>query len=406
MKLRIAFLTAESVTEGAFDGGLANYLNRITKGFMSRGHEVEVFSISNKNETIENNGIKIHRIIPEAKWYSFTSRFFRKKLSSFRWLFLESYCLYKKFIERHKEKPFDIVQVPSYRASGLSIVLRNKLPITTRISSYRKLSNETHGKERNLDVRLEEWLEEVVIRRVCRSYAPSKYLADKISSTLHRKIDVLKPSFFIDLDRSRYDDEFYAKNLKEKKYILFFGGINKLKGIFILLEALKKVFKENSQINVVFIGEDVPYKNRNCMEIVKQELSEYLNRIYYFKPLPHAILYPVLMNSEIVVIPSLVDNIPNTCLEAMAHGCVIVASDGASLDELIENGKSGFLFKLGDPDSLAEKLLLAWNLSQEERERISANAKKAIEKLAPEIAVKELEDYYVKTIEEWKKNKL
>jgi len=32
----------------------------------------------------------------------------------------------------------------------------------------------------------------------------------------------------------------------------------------------------------------------------------------------------------------------------MAHGCVIVASNGASLDELINDGESGFLFKLGD----------------------------------------------------------
>ncbi|MBI5206526.1 MAG: glycosyltransferase family 4 protein [Candidatus Firestonebacteria bacterium] len=406
MKLRIAFLTAESVTEGAFDGGLANYLNRVIKGLHLRNHEIEIFTISLKNETVEHNGMIIHRIKPEAKWYSLIYRFMGKYLSGFRWILLEAYCLNKIFNEKHKKNPFDIVQIPNYRASGLFLVIQNKIPTVTRISSYAKLYNEAYERKRDIDVRLQEWLEEVNIKKSFKCYAPSNYLAEIIFKRSNKNIDVLKPLFFIDISPDQYNHKLYASRLKNKQYIFYFGAVSRLKGIFILNKALEKILDGNQDINFVFAGEDIPYKNESCVKKVLDALEKYGKRIIYFNALQHTELYPILMNSRVVVFPSLVDNIPNTCLEAMAHGCIVVASNGASLDELIKDGESGILFKLGDPVSLAEKILYAWNLPDSERKTISDNAKKAIEKLAPETALKELEDYYVKAVEKWENREI
>ena len=44
-------------------------------------------------------------------------------------------------------------------------------------------------------------------------------------------------------------------------------------------------------------------------------------------------------------------------LEAMAQGRLIVASDVGGHLELIQDGKTGILFKAGDPDALASKVL-------------------------------------------------
>ena len=46
--LRIAFATPEFVTENHFDGGLANYLNRVTKTLAQLGHDVHIVTSQQK----------------------------------------------------------------------------------------------------------------------------------------------------------------------------------------------------------------------------------------------------------------------------------------------------------------------------------------------------------------------
>jgi glycosyltransferase involved in cell wall biosynthesis len=63
--------------------------------------------------------------------------------------------------------------------------------------------------------------------------------------------------------------------------------------------------------------------------------------------------------AQVAVSPSIHDGTPNTLLEAMACGCFPVAGDLESLREWITSGVNGLLFDPGDPQALAEAILLA-----------------------------------------------
>jgi glycosyltransferase involved in cell wall biosynthesis len=65
--------------------------------------------------------------------------------------------------------------------------------------------------------------------------------------------------------------------------------------------------------------------------------------------------------SQVVVSPSTHDGTPNTLLEAMACGCFPVVGDLESLREWITPGVNGLLVDPGDPQALAEAILLALN---------------------------------------------
>jgi glycosyltransferase involved in cell wall biosynthesis len=59
---------------------------------------------------------------------------------------------------------------------------------------------------------------------------------------------------------------------------------------------------------------------------------------------------------DIFVLPSLSEAFSNALLEALASGCAVVGSDVGGTPELIHDGKTGLLFRLGDSQDLAAKL--------------------------------------------------
>ena len=59
-----------------------------------------------------------------------------------------------------------------------------------------------------------------------------------------------------------------------------------------------------------------------------------------------------IYGADVLVLPSRAEAMPRVILEAMALGTPVIASDVDGVSELIENGKSGFLFSPTDTPSL------------------------------------------------------
>lgn len=68
-------------------------------------------------------------------------------------------------------------------------------------------------------------------------------------------------------------------------------------------------------------------------------------------------LVDIYKASDVLVIPSLLDNLPNVVLESMMYGTVTCAFNTGGLSDLVANNENGFIFKLGDVQSLVEKLI-------------------------------------------------
>ena len=67
----------------------------------------------------------------------------------------------------------------------------------------------------------------------------------------------------------------------------------------------------------------------------------------------------VLRLADIAVLPSEAEGLARAYLEAQASGRVLVASDIPPAREVIQDGQTGLLFRLGDPVELAERTLEA-----------------------------------------------
>lgn len=81
-------------------------------------------------------------------------------------------------------------------------------------------------------------------------------------------------------------------------------------------------------------------------------------------------------------------------IEAMARGCIVVASIGEGMQGIITNGVNGFLCKSGDTNDLIRILNIIRSLSVSERQQISYEAQKTAKNLTD----KKVAENYISTI--------
>lgn len=84
---------------------------------------------------------------------------------------------------------------------------------------------------------------------------------------------------------------------------------------------------------------------------------------------------PALLKlADVMVMPSIEDNLPHAVMEAQIAGKAIVASNGGGIPEMIEHGRTGLLFEKANGVDLARKLSLALGDAQLRR-RLGEQAK-------------------------------
>jgi glycosyltransferase involved in cell wall biosynthesis len=103
--------------------------------------------------------------------------------------------------------------------------------------------------------------------------------------------------------------------------------------------------------------------------------------------------------ADAVLIPSVVDNFPNTALEAISNGAIVITSDTASLGSLIMDGQNGFILEDREPEewiSTIRKVL--FGLGPEKIEKMKLSMKDSLLPHETGHAVEELEKYYNRII--------
>jgi glycosyltransferase involved in cell wall biosynthesis len=272
-----------------------------------------------------------------------------------------------------------------------------KVPNVLRASSYRPLHNDFAGVARKLDSRLVERLEALQFRLSRNIFSPSHSLQKTLAG--HAKLNrvrVIPTPFF--METSEWDRSVYERDLKGKRYLLFFGRFELRKGFHVLAQALPLFLDRYPEAHVVLVGRDMKSALAPSMaEYARSFCSSSPRRVTFIDRLPHSQLYPVIDGAHLVALPSLVDNFPNACLEAMALGKPVIGTFGASFDELISDEESGFLVAAGEVAALGEKLIYAW--SHHRLQEIGQAAQQKMLQFLPEKTVARLLTYYREVLE-------
>lgn len=132
-------------------------------------------------------------------------------------------------------------------------------------------------------------------------------------------------------------------------YILFFGTINRYKGIEYLLEAMSLVHKDYPRLKLVIAGSGKFY-----FDVSKYTRNDYVKIIH--KYLTMGELSCLIKNAKFVVCPytdGTQSGVINTCFTLCKP---IVATNVGAFSESVIDGKNGFLVSPKDSIKLAEKI--------------------------------------------------
>jgi len=391
--MNIALVTPEFITENNFDGGLSNYIYRLSLSLLQIGHTPIVYLLSDENDRIIINGFEVVKI---KKRFINQRRFLEQKgiykyfFKSF-FIIFDSYIVNKKINLDHKKKSIDIIQFAHLGA--LALFSSSKIPCVIRMSSYTPLINKAFNKPGGIQ---QNFWEQLAIRKCGNVFSPSKIISNIESKIIKKEVRVIESPFI--KEPLNFDYDIFNEKIIGKEYFLFFGSLNLLKGIETIGYCLERIFQEFSSKYFVFVGKDQGIHGISCYEFLKKQAKEYQDKIIYIDKIPHNKLYPIIQNAKLVILPSRIDNFPNTCIEAMAFKKIVIGTIGTSFEQLIDHGKNGFLISVDDSDHLFSTIKDVMNLPILLTNDISENAFQRIKKLQPEIVVAELINYYEQVI--------
>ncbi|MBS3074214.1 glycosyltransferase family 4 protein [Candidatus Pacearchaeota archaeon] len=143
--------------------------------------------------------------------------------------------------------------------------------------------------------------------------------------------------------------EFFRQKIKpfRRKKLMFLGRVAPVKKLETLIASFNKI--EDKHLVLEIVGP---------VEKGYEEIKNYSSQRIIFSPTIRSLNAKIkkLQEADIFILPSMREGLPQSLIEAMALGKIVVSSDTAGAKEVIIDGKNGFLFNIGDKDDLAEKI--------------------------------------------------
>lgn len=173
------------------------------------------------------------------------------------------------------------------------------------------------------------------------------------------------PNNFYTLNRTR--------NYEKPLNIIYIGNLIKRKHPTAIVSALSLLNKTHFRVKYVGDGDErsniIKIAGKNC----------FLSNVEFTGQIPRQEIISHLDSSDVFIMISEAETFGLVYLEAMARGCIVVASKNEGMDGIIKHGVNGFLCEAGNANMLADILTYIDGLSVEEMIMLSNNSRKTAE---------------------------
>jgi len=355
--VRLALISYEFAGT-ATGGGIGTYARGAAAMMAARGHQVEVFTSAPADSHTLPAGVVVHDVPVER-------RCFPRAVAS-------------QFEGRHIAQPFDVVEGPEFGAEAMEVARSfPDLPLVVKLHTPTFLIDEIQHSYLST-LRKARF----VLGGLRRGSLPKPYwrydpVGDPEREHVLAASEITAPSLAIlDVVRSRWNLEperlAHIPNVfdppanlltlplaTKTSRITYLGRLEARKGVIELAEAMRLVLTHAPTAKFRLVGRSLPHPatGEDLAAYIRQQLGPYVDAVEFVDGLPYSEIAHTLGDTDICVFPSVWENLPYVCLEAMAAGRGVIASSGSGMAEIIDDGRTGRLVRPRDPRGLADAIL-------------------------------------------------
>jgi len=408
--MRIALISFEYPIDTNW-GGIATYVQQAAYMLFNGGHEVEVFcGTQSETYTISDKGVPVHLC-----QYKKRMEFYNDVIEQFK--------------IAHKKKPFDVIEVPEFATDAKRVTeLFPEIAIVIKTHSPNYFNHLLNFSEWGFQKKIK-----YVIRALRSFQIPNlpiiyKYKKDaeyleclkadvivspskSLRKVLIEKWNLVNAEFWVVPNVFKVFQDYLSIKVESKKSINKIGFVGRLeirKGILTLAKAIPSIVSENPNIDFVLIGQarQSPMDGVLMDEYLKNTyFKTILSSVHLMGKIERSDLPNYLSSIDICIFPSIWENFPNVCLEAMSAGKAVIASKEGGMSDMITHLENGYLINPNSP----EEIVKAVEYFIENPEKIAEFGRKAREKVlkaySPETILPQQIALYERAIE-IRKNKL
>ncbi|MDQ0640906.1 glycogen(starch) synthase [Pedobacter sp. W3I1] len=358
--MNIAFISYEFPPETG-GGGIGTYLELAINKFNETGHLAIVFCGTDKTEVKEERKNVIR--VPSSNWREFDNK------------------VVEVFKHYHHRYEFNVIEGTDFQGCGLSIKKSfPQIPLIVRLHTPLYLVDKLSYQPLPLMAKIRfilGSLKRFKIPKLSSSPIKKNYkhefdiiaAADKISSpsisiyeklksmgfAVENKTDIIPLPFDINLQLQLIKPRITLEN---KISIIYFGRLEKRKGVIDLADAIPQVLKQYPNAIFTFVGApSFSPKNETLMDdFLKEKLINFKRSVEFIGKVPHSHIIDFLQTGDIFVFPSHYESFGIACCEAMAAGKAIIGSKEGGLAEILNFGECGLLIEPKQPHQISAKI--------------------------------------------------
>jgi glycogen synthase len=355
--MKISFISYEYPPESGY-GGIATYVYQAAKILQKRGHYIEIFASSPKCNSCENeDGILVHRVKETSR------QNFHIKIA-------------EVFSRRHKEINFDVIESPEYCSEAQGIVkIYPDIPLIVKLHTPSFIINRIRYEQMSFIDKIRCYIG--TIRRGIKPpedfwvYRPKHDAemyhtlnADEITTPSVAMGEELIKIWGLDKNKVVCIPNPYVPSTKlleiptdtDTNVISFIGRLEIRKGVIDLAKAIPLILHQYPNAKFRFIGAPLisPNPRMDMRQYLEQMLEPYKSSVEFTGHVSLEEIPYYLANTDICIFPSIWECFGIVCLEAMAAGRGIIASNAGGMAEILDYGYTGKLIPPRNPQQIAQ----------------------------------------------------
>lgn len=283
-------------------------------------------------------------------------------------------------LQREGFRPAIVIAHPGW---GESLFIKDFWP-DTKMLSYAEFYY--HGRESDLDFNPDEPPDlDLIFRARARNahlalsleaadvaLSPTEWQRSLHPSALQSKIEVIFDGIDTDEVKPNADARFElddGRQLTRNDEVVSFVARNlePYRGFDVFMRALPEILVQRPRAEVVILGgDDVSYGRKPAgasswrQKMLREiDLSRFAGRVHFLGRIDYARYLKLLQVSSAHIYLTYPFVLSWSCLEAMASGCLLIASNTKPVTEVVEHNVTGLLIPFYDSKALAEQTIAA-----------------------------------------------